>query len=432
MLRLKILLQCLGQSLCSQGGRSLNGIVPFGEVIYQVAMDTVQRLRDIRRDTEVHDSLEWAAAAGTDEINEEVAAVVADVGKSYPTRLCKAMHQYLRHFPPLLRQGLKRPGDPTGKTVPASMVLESPEDLLPFLPPRVPHFHAGDRMREPLASWQLVELLGMSSFGETWKARHIEDSNRPLAVLKLCTDIEAPDVLRRHAIDMQIAAERALVPGIVPLTGCFRDMDPPICRYDFIEGADLCGLTRDGQPAMSSKRTDQATRLMFRAATIVGSLHAVSPSIVHRGLKPRNILLQQSAPGRFAVRLLDIGVAALSAARLNTADKLGQVPQPEVLASSLRGSYMPQYASPQQMRGEPVDVRDDVHALGVIWYQLMLADLGATPTGRDWLTDLKKGGVPDSHTRLLIACVNPRMERRPANARVLAEEFGALLTGSTP
>src|SRR5262249_45676670 len=76
MLRLKILFQCLAQALATQGARSLTGIVPFGEVIYQVAMDTVQRLRDTRRDAEVRDSLEWAASAGRDEVRAEVAAVV--------------------------------------------------------------------------------------------------------------------------------------------------------------------------------------------------------------------------------------------------------------------------------------------------------------------------------------------------------------------
>jgi hypothetical protein len=429
MLRLKILLQCLGQSLCTQGARSLNGIVPFGEVIYQVAMETVQRLRDIRREGEVFDSLEWAASAPTDEIRQEVHAVVTDVGKSYPPRLCKAMTSYLLHFPPLLRQALRRPADPTGRTVPRSVALELPEDLLPFLPPRVPRFRAGERPPEPLSSWQLVELLGISNFGETWLARNTDDKTKPPAVLKLCTDIEAEGVLTRHAIEMQVAQERGSLSGVVPLTGCFRDADPPVCRYDYFDGGDLSGLIRDGQTAPSAKRTDQVTRLMFRAATIVGALHRLDQPIIHHGLKPRNLLLQQLAPGKFAVRVLDLGVAALSAARLNTADKLGQVPQPEVLAASLRGSFMPQYASPQQMRGEPPDTRDDVHALGVVWYQLIVGDTAATPTGRDWIANLKKGGVPDPHIRLIGACVNPRVERRPADAKVLADEFGSLLAG---
>jgi eukaryotic-like serine/threonine-protein kinase len=429
MLRLKILFQCLGQALCTQGARSLNGIVPFGEVIYQVAMDTVQRLRDIRRDAEVRDSLAWAASAEPDDVAEQVAAVVADVGKTHPPRLCKAMTAYMTHFPPLLRQSLKRPGDPTGRTVPAALVLETPEDLLPFLPPRVPRFRAGDRLREPLSAWQVVELLGMSNFGETWKARNSDDKSKPPAVVKLCTDIEAPDMLTRHSIDMQVAQERGTLSGIVPLTGCFNESDPPVCRYDFVEGCDLAGLVRDGQPA-NPKRTEQVTRLLKRAATIVGRLHRLNPPIIHRGLKPRNLFLQQSPEGRFSMLLLDLGVAALSAARLNTADKLGQVPQSEVLASSLRGSFMPLYASPQQMRGEPADVRDDVHALGVIWYQLLLGELDATPTGRNWLTDLKKGGFPDSYTRLLLACVNPRVERRPSDALALADEFGSILAGT--
>jgi eukaryotic-like serine/threonine-protein kinase len=430
MLRLKILFQCLGQALCTQGARSLNGIVPFGDVIYQVAMDTVQRLREIRRDAEVRDSLEWAASAGHDEIREQVDAVVTEVGKAHPPRLCKAMTAYLTHFPPLLRQALKRPSDPSGRTVPQSIVLEAPEDLLPFLPPRVPRFRAGDSPREPLKSWQFVGLLGLSSFGETWKARHTDDPTRPPAVLKLCTDIEAPGLLFREAIAMQVAQERGSLAGVVPLTGCFRDIDPPVCRYDFVNGGDLTGLVRDGLPGPSEKRTAQSTRIMRRVAKVVGSLHRLDPPIVHRGLKPRNILLEETGPGRFGVRVLDLGVAALASSRLNMLNKLGQVPQAEVLAASLRGSFMPLYASPQQMRGEPTDVRDDVHALGVIWYQLMLADLEATPTGRDWLTVLRKAGAPEGHIRLLTSCVNPRLERRPPDALALADEIGALLSNS--
>jgi hypothetical protein len=430
MLRLKILLQCLGQALATQGARSLTGIVPFGDVIYQVAMDTVQRMREARRDAEVRDSLAWAASADAHEIAEEVGTVVTEVGKALPPRLCKAMTAYLTHFPPILRQALRRPTDPSGHTIPSNLVLEAPEDLLPFLPPRVPHFRAGDRPREPLSSWQLVELLGMSNFGETWKARHVESRSKPAATLKLCTDIEAPEVLNRHAIDIQVVQERGGLSGITQLTGCFREIDPPICRYDYMDGGDFTGLVRDGKPAPSEKRTEQATRLMQRAATIVGALHRLKPPIVHCGLKPRNLFLQQLEGGRFALRVLDLGVGALSAARLNAMDKLGQVPQAEVLACSLRGSFMPLYASPQQMRGEPADVRDDVHALGVIWYQLIVADVGASPTGRDWITDLKKGGVAEPCIKLIGACVNPRVERRPADALALAEEFGSILAAS--
>jgi serine/threonine protein kinase len=430
MLRLQILFQCLGEALCTQGARSLNGIVPFGEVIYQVAMETVQRLRESRVSAEVLESLAAAAAAGPDEIREHVAAAATEAGKSHPPRLCKAISNYLTHFPPHLRQAFRRPSDPAGTSVPRSVTaLQLPEDLLPFLPPRVPQCRAGDRLREPLTSWQLVEFLGMSHFGETWKARHADNKAKPPSVLKFCTDHEAADMLSRHAIDMQVSQESGCLPGLVPLTGTFRELDPPICRYDFVNGGDLTGLMRDRPPGLDPKRTAQATRLILRVAQIVGGLHRVNPPIIHRGLKPRNILLEQLGEGRIGVRVLDLGLAALSSARLNMIDKLGQIPQAEVLAASLRGSHMPLYASPQQMRAEPPDVRDDVHAMGVIWYQLIVGDLEDTPTGRDWLSHLKKGGVPDTHTRLILACINPRVERRPADATVLADEFGSLLAG---
>ena len=61
--------------------------------------------------------------------------------------------------------------------------------------------------------------------------------------------------------------------------------------------------------------------------------------------------------------------------------------------SYLRGAHTPLYASPQQRDGQPPDPRDDVHALGVIWYQLLTGDLGSgAPTGL-WTDDLEEQGV---------------------------------------
>jgi formylglycine-generating enzyme required for sulfatase activity len=93
--------------------------------------------------------------------------------------------------------------------------------------------------------------------------------------------------------------------------------------------------------------------------------------------------------------------------------------------TALRGSHTALYASPQQMRGEPPDPRDDVHALGVIWYQLLTGDL-TTGVSADWREELTECGVPDGVIQVLGRCVTARAERRLANGDALAQELDAL------
>src|SRR5207247_724151 len=92
------------------------------------------------------------------------------------------------------------------------------------------------------------------------------------------------------------------------------------------------------------------------------------------------------------------------------------------LATCLRGSHTPLYASPQQMAGQEPSTRDDVHALGVIWYQVLTGALGTgAPTGMDWIDDLKSAGMAETLIRLLGDCVTARADRRLSDAGLLAE-----------
>jgi len=111
-------------------------------------------------------------------------------------------------------------------------------------------------------------------------------------------------------------------------------------------------------------------------------------------------------------------VAALPALQPS---RLGTVPRGDLLATTLRGAHSPLYASPQQIRGEPADVRDDVHALGVIWHQLLTGDLcTGAPTGL-WTEELADAGLGRELIRSLGTCVDARADKRPADAARLAE-----------
>src|SRR5262249_27296757 len=101
--------------------------------------------------------------------------------------------------------------------------------------------------------------------------------------------------------------------------------------------------------------------------------------------------------------------------------------------SLVRGSYTPLYASPQQVRGEPPDVRDDVHALGVIWYQLLTGDLGTgRPGGVRWRERLAERGMAPSLPALLARCFEADRAARPADAAVLADRLQEMLYPEAP
>ena len=104
------------------------------------------------------------------------------------------------------------------------------------------------------------------------------------------------------------------------------------------------------------------------------------------------------------LRVTDFGIGGLAAQPVLERVALVVVAEGN-MSSVLTGSYSPLYASPQQMRGDKPDPRDDVYALGVIWYQLLNGDLASpAPTGRRWVDELRKRGMSDAAVDLLSSC----------------------------
>src|SRR5262249_32648647 len=90
--------------------------------------------------------------------------------------------------------------------------------------------------------------------------------------------------------------------------------------------------------------------------------------------------------------------------------------------------YTPLYASPQQMAGAAPDPRDDVHALGVIWYQLLTGNLlRGRPGGKSWQRHFQGRGMSAAWLDLLMACMEEEPSDRPADGADLASRLGALL-----
>ena len=140
--------------------------------------------------------------------------------------------------------------------------------------------------------------------------------------------------------------------------------------------------------------------------------------IIHRDLKPANILLKVDA-GRGLLRVTDFGISHVAADR-NIRQATVSTPSLN-LGETYRGAHTPLYASPQQKRGLTADVRDDVHALGMIGYQLLLADLGAERPAGKWRKRVADCGLSDQMLDLLESCWDDDPDERPRDAMALAE-----------
>jgi serine/threonine protein kinase len=201
--------------------------------------------------------------------------------------------------------------------------------------------------------------------------------------------------------------------------------DPPCLRYEYVEGGDLGGLILDWHRQDDKPNPEYVARTLLQIAEIVAFAHRLNPAIVHRDLKPANILVQWSG-GKTALRITDFGIGGIAASK--TIQMTQQATsQSYFLATAIRGSGTLLYASPEQLRGNPPDPRDDVHALGVLWYQMLTGDLTkGRPGGSGWRRRFADRGMSDAMLNLLESCFEDQ-EDRPADGSILAERLSRLL-----
>ena len=363
-----------------------------------------------------------------EQVLQQVEADVQAVAADQPPEVRQALTAYLTQVPAAIRRSLRRPSDPTGTTVPATLALSRPEDLMAFLPSRPPRFRPGDRPL-PGVDWELEELVGVGGFGEVWKARHTHLRNRPPVALKFCLDSAAVPSLRNEAGVLDRVMQHGRHAGIVPLLHTYLSADPPCLEYEFVEGGDLAGLIQDlhGQGRMTP---DMANRLFRHLVEIVAHAHRADPPIVHGDLKPANVLVHRGTDGKISLRVTDFGIGGIAAAQAARETRQPTRSRQELLTEAVRGAYTPLYASPEQMtrrRGELADPRDDVHALGVIWYQLLTGDLGMMSVPPDWREQVEECGLSENLIKLLASCIASKAAKRPASAIVLAEQLGTPL-----
>lgn len=360
---------------------------------------------------------EQVAKVSAEEATAVAAAAVKRNLAGAPAATRKAAMEFLTAVPEQIRATFRRPTDPRGLTIPPGLSLASPEVLAVALAGHRPRFKPGQRPL-PNVDLELESLLGVGGFGEVWKARNPMLPGVPPVAVKFCTDPQAARLLQHEAAVLARVMRAGAHPNIVALRHTYLSTDPPALEYEYVGGGNLGELLAKWHAKGSGLSATQAVAWLAQVVGAVAFAHSQKPPIVHRDLKPSNILVERLPDGKARLRVADFGIGGVAAGLSSQTTKRSRG---GTLLTVLHGSYTPLYASPQQQAGGPPDPRDDVYALGVIWYQMLVGDpAGGAPTGRRWTEALGGRGVPAGHIDLLARCVEPKADDRPKDARELA------------
>ena len=220
-----------------------------------------------------------------------------------------------------------------------------------------------DLSQQVVGSWKLLRRIGRGGMGAVYLAERADEQFEQQAALKLLPKgLDSDRARARFLIERQILA-RLVHDNIARLLdGGVTEDGSPYFVMDYVEGLPIDEFCE--RQALSV-----ADRLSLILDITVAVQFAHRNLVIHRDLKPSNVLVTDSR----RLRLLDFGIA--------------KILQPDAVDTSLtqvtQRPATPAYASPEMLRGEPVDVTTDVYSIGVLMYVLLT---GRVPLEYEGLT----------------------------------------------
>ena len=256
--------------------------------------------------------------------------------------------------------------------------------------------------QELSARFVLVRRLGAGGSGEVWLAR--DDELKQFVAVKILNDRLMQDVAAVTALQRECGHVKMLYhPNILEMYGLHRTAAHAWIAMEYVSGGDATAL-----------RGRSGAEVLRGVIPVANALaHAHRAGLVHRDVKPANILLTSDG----APRLADFGIAQAVA---------------DVPVQAAHGS--PFNMSPQQMDGEPAAPADDIYAFGALLYELLSGyppfypHVTAERVRSEPVPPLPSPTkVPASLSKLIERCLAKSPADRPANMEAVERELTAAL-----
>lgn len=285
-----------------------------------------------------------------------------------------------------------------------------------------------ERSADPLigavleGKYAIDALIGVGGMGRVYRGRNLR-TEHAVAIKTLIPQMALDDsFVKRFEVEAK-AASSLTHPNTIRVYDHGADAGVLYMVMELLNGTSL------EQELSRAKRLAPARLLHIMRQVCLALSEAHGRGMVHRDLKPDNIFLNRSGEEEDIVKVLDFGVAKLMEPKFGSED-LTQ-------AGTIFGT--PRYMSPEQARGQTLDARSDIYALGVIMFE---AVAGVPPfDGRDTISILIKHcnepvpPIPESDASLqtmpgleslIRRCLAKQPEERPASVRELRQELEQL------
>jgi len=204
----------------------------------------------------------------------------------------------------------------------------------------------------------ILELVGIGGMGRVYRAEQT-NLGRTVAVKIIHPHLVGEENAAARFITEARAASRLNHPNSVGIIDFGKSPDGQLYLVmEFLRGRDLARVTYEDGPLPFRRIVD----VLRQALAALAEAH--NEDIIHRDLKPENIILEPVRSGGDFVKVVDFGLAKMRA----------ETQQPSITSPGIVCGT-PEYMSPEQARGDGLDARSDLYAVGVILYQLLTGRL---------------------------------------------------------